>query len=67
MALKITTYKSCHVVLALRTVKQHKKKFGRKVSLEIMVQFYKKLLYYFASTRSVCLSLSKAMMETDCN
>ena len=32
-----------------------KKKLGRKVSLEIMVQFYKKLLYYFASTRSVCL------------
>ena len=49
----------CHDVLALLTVKQHKKKkkLGRKVSLEIMVQFYKKLLYYFASiaTRSVCL------------
>ena len=50
-------------------LKQHKrKKLRRKVSLEIMpFSFFKKLLYYFASTISVCLELSKAMMVTDCN
>ena len=35
--------------------------------LEIMVMFNLKLLFNYTSTVSVCLWLSMARMETDCN